>query len=137
MTSSIRAEDWIGRVAVRRVCVTPAMVDQFVELSGDSSSIHVSDAAARQRGFDGRIVHGLLLGALVSQVIGTELPGNEGVLQDFQLSFKQPCFPGDEVVIRAEVTEVFQSVQAIVLRVKITRADGVVLASGKVQSGLR
>jgi len=113
------------------------MVDRFVALSGDSSPIHVSDDAARQQGFERRVVHGMLLGSLVSALVGVELPGERGVIQEVQMSFRQPCYVGDEVGIQVMVSEFFESVQTMVLKVKIVRTDGVTLATGAVRSGLR
>jgi 3-hydroxybutyryl-CoA dehydratase len=137
MSSTHRAEDWVGRIAVRNVRVSAEMVDRFASLSGDYSPIHMSDAAAQQRGFAARVVHGMLLASLVSEVIGMELPGEAGVIQDTQFAFRKPCHPGDEITIEVQVSEFFESVQTLVLKVKITSADGIVLMTGQVKSGLR
>ncbi len=90
MQTPAKAVDWIGRNAERRVRITSEMLDHFVTVSGDSSAIHVSEKAAKERGFPGRVAHGMLLRALVSGIIGTELPGDDGVLQQMQLSFRAP-----------------------------------------------
>jgi 3-hydroxybutyryl-CoA dehydratase len=132
-----RAGDWIGRTAVRHVLITAEMVDQFAALSGDLGPIHVSDAAARAQGFQARLVHGWLLGSLVSGLIGMELPGEGGVEQEVQLSFRNPCYIGDEIRIELVVAEWFESVQTLVLKVKLTRADGITLATGQIRCGLR
>jgi len=87
MNVTHRAEDWIGRTAVRHLRVSADMIDQFASLSGDRSPIHMADASAQQRGFQARVVHGMLLAALVSAIIGMELPGESGVLQDMQFAF--------------------------------------------------
>ncbi len=137
MSTPYGARDWLGRTAVRRVEISEAMLDAFVALSGDTSPIHVQSAAARARGFDSRVVHGMLLGSLVSAVLGTELPGADGVLQDVRLSFRRPCHPGDRVEILVTASEFFESVQTLVLDLKVTREDGMVLATGQARSGLR
>lgn len=131
------AEDWIGRTATRRVRVTAELIDDFVRVSGDNSPIHVSAEAAEQRGLKERVAHGMLLGALVSGLVGTELPGAAGLLQAVQLSFRNPCHPGDEITIQVTVAEVFESVRTLVLKVRVERSDGLVLATGRLQSGLR
>lgn len=128
---------WLGRKAERVVRIGPGLVDQFVALSGDSSPIHVSVEAARARGFDGRVVHGMLLGALLSEVIGTELPGADGVLQNVELAFRHPCSIGDEITICVSVADFHESVNTLVLKVSIRRKDGATLVSGTVRSGLR
>lgn len=137
MSNGFQATDWIGRKAERRVRITGEMLDQFVALSGDGSAIHVSEQCARERGFSGRVAHGMLLGAFVSGVIGTQLPGDDGVLQQIQLSFREPCHPGDEIVIQLCVTEFHESVQTMLLQVKIVTLANVTLATGQAQTGLR
>lgn len=131
-----RAEAWLGRTASRRVRITAAMVEAFADLSGDASPIHVDDGAARARGYPARVVHGLLLGSLVSSVLGMQLPGEQGVLQEVKLSFRHPCHPGDEVEIQVTAAEFFESVQAVGLKVRVVRGDGLLLATGQARSGL-
>jgi 3-hydroxybutyryl-CoA dehydratase len=112
------------------------MVDGFVGLSGDDSPIHVSNEAARARGFPGRVVHGLLLGALVSSLIGTELPGAQGVLQDFQICFRFPCAVGDQLIVRLWVADFHESVRTLILKFEIENQEGLVLATGSCRSGV-
>jgi acyl dehydratase len=131
------ASDWLGRTAQRRVHVSPELVEAFITVSGDSSPIHVIDAAAVARGFEGRVVHGMLLGALVSAVVGTELPGPPGVLQEIKLSFRRPCYVNDDIAIMLAVVDFVESVQVVQLRVSIANRDGIILASGSVQCGVK
>ncbi len=137
MSLTHRAEDWIGRTAVRHLRVSAEMVDQFANLSGDRSPIHMLDGFARQRGFNARVVHGVMLAGFVSAILGMELPGEAGVIQDMQFAFRRPCHPGDEITIQVRVSEFFESVQTLILKVKITGSDGATLATGQIQSGLR
>ena len=127
---------WTGKTAERTVRITANLVAQFVALSGDCSPIHISDDSAIARGFRGRVVHGMLLGALLSGVIGTELPGANGVLQSVELSFRQPCEIGDIITIFVSVADFHESVKTLVLRVQIKRQDGTTLVSGLIRSGI-
>ncbi len=136
MSKAYLASDWVGRTAERKVRITTEMLDQFIAVSGDSSAIHVSEQSANVRGFPNRVVHGMLLGALVSGLIGTQLPGDDGVLQQMQLSFRRPCYAGDEILIRLSVTDFFESIQTMLINIKITKEPNVVLATGQAQSGL-
>jgi acyl dehydratase len=45
--------------------VTAEAIDAFAALTGDRFVIHMDDTAARARGFDGRVAHGLLVLSLV------------------------------------------------------------------------
>ena len=131
------ASDWLGRTAERHLRIAPELLEAFVAVSGDSSPIHVTDTAAIARGFRRRVVHGMLLGALVSAVIGTELPGPPSVRQEVRLSFRSPCYVNDDISIVLAVEDFIESVQVVQLRVTITNHDGIVLASGSVQCGVK
>jgi acyl dehydratase len=130
-----RPEEWAGKVAERRVLITSELIDRFVALSGDNSSIHVDDGFARTRGFRSRIAHGLLIGSLISALVGTELPGHAGVLQHVNFSFRNPCYPGDCLHLRLEVDEFIESVQTLILKVVVRNQDGLTVATGKIQAG--
>lgn len=136
MNDSRIQSDWIGMKAERTVLITPALVDGFIEISGDSSPIHVSDEAAQARGFEGRVVHGLLLGALLSGLLGTRLPGERGLLQNLEFDFRAPCSIGDEISISAWVVDFHESVNTLKIKFLISNQRGQVLAKGSVRSGL-
>jgi 3-hydroxybutyryl-CoA dehydratase len=128
--------EWAGKSARLTVVVTEDLLDRFVAVSGDSSPIHVSTAAAKARGFAGRVAHGLLLGSLVSSIIGTQLPGEDGVLQEIKLAFHNPCYVGDTVVIDVGVSDVHESVRALTCSVRVSNQAGLLLAKGHFRSGL-
>ena len=48
----------------------------FAELSTDHNPVHLDEAYARETIFEGRIAHGMLTAALISAVIGEQLPGH-------------------------------------------------------------
>ena len=128
---------WPGRSATRTFRLTAGLVDAFVALSGDSSALHVSSDAARALGFEDRVVHGLLLASLISGLVGTELPGDRGVLQNVDLAFRNPCYVGDEVRAHVRVEDYIESVRTLILKVQVERQDGTVLVTGTLRSGLR
>ena len=136
MSESQNHSPWLGRKAERTVLITASLLDQFVELSGDSSPIHISDEAAQARGFQGRVVHGMLLGALLSGLIGTTLPGAKGVLQYLEFEFRSPCSIGDEITITVWVADHHESVNTLILKFQIKNQGGSILAKGSARSGL-
>jgi len=80
-------------------------IEAFAEFSGDRNPLHVDEAYAREQGFADRVVHGFLLGAKVSALIGMFLPGRRCLLVEESLNFPNPVYPGDEVTLSAEVVE--------------------------------
>jgi len=128
-------DTWDGRSVHETVVVTAEMLEAFVRLSGDNHPVHTDEAWARRNGFAGRVVHGMLLGALVSRLLGTRLPGVPGLLQGAKLSFHSPCYVGDRLDITLKVREFVESVQVVFLAVRI-EAAGRLIAKGNVQCGV-
>lgn len=106
----------------------------FVETFGDVSPIHVDDEYARERGFEGRVMHGAILNGFVSHLVGVRFPGRRALLLSADLRYAAPSYLGDTIRITATLAQKVDAQQVIVLRLAIhnvtrdTRA-----ASGRVQ----
>ena len=68
--------------------------------------MHLDDAYARDTIFEGRIAHGMLTAALISAVIGEQLPGHGTVYLGQSLKFRAPVRPGDRVEATVSVTAI-------------------------------
>ncbi|KDP44105.1 hypothetical protein JCGZ_05572 [Jatropha curcas] len=68
----------------------------YSKVSHDLNPLHLDSEAARDSGFEDRIVHGMLLAALFPQIIASHFPGAVYVSQS--LHFKSPAYIGEEVV---------------------------------------
>jgi len=97
------------------VLLTPDLLDRFVVCSGDCNPLHVSAADARSRGFRGRVAHGMLLGALLSQFVGCHLPGRMALLLSANLKFHHPCIEGDLVHVEGRVADLSDATRTISL----------------------
>lgn len=121
------------------VVVSPSAIDLFIDLSGDVSPLHVTAEFARARGFHDRVVHGAYLGALVSRLIGTQLPGVNAIVQSMQLTFHKPTYIGDTVTVTGRLERKLDPLRAILVSVKIAGSGPSggdrQVASGKVQVG--
>lgn len=51
----------LGQTAEFSVAISRQLVDQFADVSGDKSPLHVSDEYARSTSFGERVVHGALI----------------------------------------------------------------------------
>ncbi|MGO4910390.1 bifunctional enoyl-CoA hydratase/phosphate acetyltransferase [Pseudorhodobacter sp. W20_MBD10_FR17] len=83
----------------------PQDIELFAVMSGDVNPAHVDADYARTDMFHGVIAHGMWGGALISAVLGTELPGPGTIFLDQSLKFEAPVGLGDTVTVRVEVTE--------------------------------
>lgn len=127
----------VGQRADFTVRVTLEMVTAFAALSGDRSPLHTDEAFAHAAGFDGRAAHGLLLGALVSRLIGMQLPGAHGVLQSVELSFRRPLVPPATVRVEGEIAAISESTGQVQIKVTIVDEHGRGILEGKARSVLR
>jgi 3-hydroxybutyryl-CoA dehydratase len=107
--------------------VTAPEIDLFAAVSGDHNPVHLDDAYAAGTIFGGRIAHGMLTAALVSAVIGEQLPGHGTVYLKQALTFLAPVRPGDRVEARVEVREIDARRRRVVLDCRCLVGDTVVL----------
>jgi 3-hydroxybutyryl-CoA dehydratase len=99
----------------------------FAELSTDHNPVHLDDAYARDTIFEGRIAHGLLTAALISAVIGEQLPGHGSVYLGQTLKFRAPVRPGDRVEATVAVTGIDHARRWVTLDCRCRVGDTVVL----------
>jgi len=107
--------------------VTDRDIELFAEVSTDRNPVHLDDAYARDTVFGGRVAHGMLTAALISAVIGEQLPGHGSVYLGQSLRFLAPVRPGDAVRAEVEVTEIDHARRRVRLVTRCTVGDTCVL----------
>jgi phosphate acetyltransferase/phosphate butyryltransferase len=60
---------------------------------------------AKNNMFHGIIAHGMWGGALISAVLGTQLPGPGTIFLDQRLKFMAPISLGDTITVRVKIIE--------------------------------
>lgn len=111
-----------ARIAFRRE-IRAEDIDAFARLSGDANPLHMDSAFARSRGHRDRVAHGALLAALVSRLVGMELPVRRTMLLNLNLHFAAPTHPGDVVEVAAVVSGVHPAMSAVTLKVAVHCGD--------------
>lgn len=104
-------------------------VDEFARLSGDYNPLHTDSEFARRSGFRDRVVHGALLVAMISSVVGMDLPGRQSLLLSLKLDFAAPTFPDEKLEIISRVQSLHENEKVVMLSLRImcageTRARG-------------
>ena len=105
-------------------------LDTFAALTGDYNPLHMSAEFAAERAHPRRVVHGMLLAGLMSQMAGMYLPGRDCLLQSVQIDFVKLAYAGDTVRLVGEVAQVQPALRTVKVRVTVLRGDEVV-ARGK------
>lgn len=109
----------IGQAASFEKLITQDDVLKFADLSGDYNPLHLDEGYAGNTELRGSIIHGMILAALVSRLIGMELPGRKSLILKESLEFKKPARVGDTVLVSGNVINKSYSTNIIDVEVKI------------------
>ena len=85
----------------------------FAGISGDFNPVHVNRVEAKKSVFSKQIVHGILVGSLLSNVIGMKLPGPGTIYMEQNLKFLKPVYIGDTITACAEISEIINETKNI------------------------
>ncbi|MBL8305710.1 MAG: MaoC family dehydratase N-terminal domain-containing protein [Rubrivivax sp.] len=95
----------IGQSASLQRTLTQQDIQLFAVMSGDVNPAHVDPEYAEHSMFHGIIGHGMWGGALISTVLGTQLPGPGTIYLKQSLKFSRPVTVGDTVTVSVTVRE--------------------------------
>ena len=98
-------------------------IDRFAALSGDYNPLHMDRAWAQANGFADRVVHGMMLAAKVSALVGMMLPGRRCLLLDYNLSHPNPVYAQDRVWLRGEVRDRWPDLSLIELAIRAVKDE--------------
>lgn len=93
----------LGQTAEMTRVVGAADIAAFAQVSGDNNPVHLDEAYAKTTPFGERIAHGMLSGAYISAVIGTQLPGPGTIYLSQTMRFRRPVRIGDQVTARVTI----------------------------------
>lgn len=105
-------------------------IDLFAAVSGDVNPAHLDAAFAAQDMFGHVIVHGMWTGALISAVLGTQLPGPGTIYLDQTLEFRRPVAPGDTITATVTVKEMQPQKRIVLLDTCCTNQKGETVLRG-------
>jgi phosphotransacetylase/acyl dehydratase len=120
----------IGEFASLTRTLTQRDIEIFAAMSGDINPIHTDEEFAHHDLFHRIIAHGMWGGALISTVLGTELPGPGTIYRSQTLSFHRPIVVGDTVIVTVTVKEKKDDKKTIVLACRVTNQKGQVAIDG-------
>ena len=93
------AVDTGDRIRTGAATITAEAIDAFAALTGDRFEIHMDEAAARTRGFRGRVAHGLLVLSLVDG-LKNQTPAQFDAVASlgWDWRFRHPVLVGDTIL---------------------------------------
>lgn len=130
-------ECYIGKKESFETEISSENMKRFLEISGDINPLHNDEAFAASKGFNGRVVYGLLTASYFSTLAGVYLPGEKALIQDVNYKFMKPVYVGDILQITGEVIERDERSKQLMLKVRIRRrSDNALLVRGKMTVGV-
>ena len=111
--------------------ISEADVLQFADLTGDRNPVHIDEEYARQGMFGARIAHGSFTTALISGVLGMQLPGLGTIAYESRCRFRYPVYFGDTITATVEVVEKNPAKNLVKFKCSWTNQTGIVVADGE------
>ena len=124
----------VGTEVTHEYAITPDVYEGFLGAFGDRSPVHVDDTYARERGYESRVMHGSILNGFVSHFVGMRYPGRRSLLLSVDLRYANPSYLGDDIRVRAAVTQKSDAQRVVVLTFVIDNVTrGTRAATGRAQ----
>ncbi|HUI22438.1 MAG TPA: bifunctional enoyl-CoA hydratase/phosphate acetyltransferase [Methylocella sp.] len=120
----------IGETACLARTLTYKDIELFAIMSGDINPAHVDEAFAKSDMFHKVVAHGMWGGALISTVLGTQLPGPGTIYLTQSLRFSGPVGLGDTITVTVKVMEKKPEKHHVVFDCQAVNQHGQIVISG-------
>jgi len=110
----------------------PEICSQYTLITGDVSPIHVDADFARAQGFQGTVVHGCLVASFYSKLVGVHLPGRYALLLKLDVTFNNPAYMNDHLLVEGKVAELNASTSVGELAARIRNQHGQLVSRARI-----
>lgn len=123
----------VGDTAAIERTLSRQDIDLFAAMSGDVNPAHMDEEYARHEMFHGVVGHGMWVGALISTVLGTELPGPGTIYLGQSLRFRAPVKVGDSLRVVVTVKSLDAERKRAVIDCLVTNQSSQIVVSGEAE----
>ena len=120
----------VGETASLIRLVKPDDIKLFAAVSGDVNPAHLDAQYAAHDIFGHVVIHGMWTGALISTLLGTELPGPGTIYLGQDLQFRKPVAPGDTITATITVQEKRAEKRIVLFDTRCTNQRGEEVLTG-------
>lgn len=118
------------------VTISDKMMKHFYDITSDENPLHVNSQFARERGFDDKVVYGMLTASMISTLGGCYLPGKNCLIQGVEIKFSKPVFVGDTLEVLGEASKVDYDLRYLEIKVTIKNQRGEKVLRGILKAGV-
>lgn len=126
----------VGMSESFQVNITEDMMQKFFDITGDENPLHMSGDFAKSRGFEDRVVYGMLTASLISTLGGCYLPGKFCLIQGIEVKFAKPVFIGDELVVTGKISRVDYDLKYLEIKIIIKNQKDEKVLRGLLKAGV-
>jgi phosphate acetyltransferase len=109
-------------------------IQLFAAMSGDINPTHLDPEYAKSTMFQEVIAHGMWGGALISTVLGTQLPGPGTIYLNQSLQFSRPVTLGDTITVTVTVARKYEHHHNVIFDCQCVNQHGLVVISGTAEA---
>lgn len=120
----------------QKFTVTNTVYHGFIKVFKDNNLLHTNEAFAINHGFAAKVMHGNILNGFLSYFVGECLPVKNVIIHSQEIQYKNAVYLNDELVFNAQITGIFESVDAIEFKFSFKNTGSKIVAKGKFQIGL-
>jgi 3-oxoacyl-[acyl-carrier protein] reductase len=110
--------------------VERADIENFARISGDNNPLHLDKNFSNDSGHRDVVSHGMLTASLVSQLIGTRLPGHGSFWTKQEFEFTSAVYPGDTLKVSGKIKKVLLKGESVEIEFYIENQDAKVVLRG-------
>jgi 3-hydroxybutyryl-CoA dehydratase len=116
--------------------VSEEIYQGFLNLFKDQNPLHTSESFAVNKGFKSKVMHGNILNGFLSYFIGECLPDKNVIIHSQEIQYKLPVYLNDKIILLAQITGVYESVNAVNFNFNFKNIQAKTVAKGKIQIGI-
>lgn len=116
-----------------QVTVTGEMLEQFGLITGDFNPLHTDESFAKQKGYEGKVVYGMLTASFLSALAGMYLPGERSLIHRVEVEFPKPVYVGDILNVTGRITDMNETFRIFEMKVIVTNQQQDKVLRGKMR----
>lgn len=116
--------------------ITEEMQGLFTRLSNDVNPLHLNSKFAKKRGFQDRVVYGMLINSFYSTLVGVYLPGKNCLFHEINARFTKPVYIGDRITVVGTVKDIRESTGRIKLSAEIRKENEMIVNKATLVVGM-
>ncbi len=138
MNQYLYEEIQIGQKEEFKVLLTDEKVEAFRMITGDFNPLHMDSEYAKTRGYEDKVVYGMLTASFLSTFVGMYLPGKYSLIHSIDIKFPKPVYVRENSYLRikGEVTDKKDMFNLLILKITVVDELGNKVCRGAMKVGV-